>query len=79
MRRDIYASWSFIFYNFRSTEFKREAPELLQDNKPIMQLRGVVKAFPNGTLALRGVDLDIEPGKVHGLLGANGVLQLFPV
>ena len=37
-----------------------------------MQLRGVVKAFPNGTLALRGVDLDIEPGKVHGLLGANG-------
>ena len=23
-------------------------------------------------LALRGVDLDIEPGKVHGLLGANG-------
>ncbi len=37
-----------------------------------MQLRGVVKAFPNGTLALRGVDLDIEQGKVHGLLGANG-------
>ena len=40
--------------------------------KPIMQLRGVAKRFPNGTLALRGVDLDIEPGKVHGLLGANG-------
>ena len=40
--------------------------------QPIMQLRGVVKAFPNGTLALRGVDLDIEQGKVHGLLGANG-------
>ena len=45
---------------------------MLQDNKPIMQLQGVVKAFPNGTLALRGVDLDIEQGKVHGLLGANG-------
>jgi ribose transport system ATP-binding protein len=40
--------------------------------QPIMQLRGVTKAFPNGTLALRGVDLDIEQGKVHGLLGANG-------
>ena len=39
---------------------------------PIMQLRGVVKVFANGTLALRGVDLDIEQGKVHGLLGANG-------
>ena len=35
---------------------------------PIMQLRGVVKVFANGTLALRGVDLDIERGKVHGLL-----------
>ena len=45
---------------------------MLQDNKPIMQLRGVVKAFPNGTLALRGVDLDIDHGRVHGLLGANG-------
>jgi ribose transport system ATP-binding protein len=44
----------------------------MQHDSPIMQLRGVVKAFPNGTLALRGVDLDIEPGKVHGLLGANG-------
>ena len=44
----------------------------MQPVQPIMQLRGVVKSFPNGTLALRGVDLDIEPGKVHGLLGANG-------
>ncbi|RUW78882.1 MULTISPECIES: sugar ABC transporter ATP-binding protein [unclassified Mesorhizobium] len=41
-------------------------------DQPIMQLRGVAKAFPNGTLALRGVDLDIRPGRVHGLLGANG-------
>lgn len=37
-----------------------------------MQLRGVIKRFPNGTLALRGVDLDIVQGKVQGLLGANG-------
>ena len=44
----------------------------MQDNTPIMQLRGIVKGFPNGTVALRGVDLDIEQGKVHGLLGANG-------
>lgn len=44
----------------------------MQHDNPIMQLRGVVKGFPNGTLALRGVDLDIEQGKVHGLLGANG-------
>ncbi|KQQ85653.1 sugar ABC transporter ATP-binding protein [Aureimonas sp. Leaf324] len=44
----------------------------MSSSEPIMKLRGVVKAFPNGTLALRGVDLDIEKGKVHGLLGANG-------
>ncbi len=44
----------------------------MQRDETIMQLRGVVKAFPNGTLALRGVDLDIKQGQVHGLLGANG-------
>ncbi|WP_423066071.1 sugar ABC transporter ATP-binding protein [Devosia sp. CN2-171] len=42
------------------------------DIAPLMRIEGVVKAFPNGTLALKGVDLDIERGKVHGLLGANG-------
>ena len=40
--------------------------------QPIMQLRGVKKAFANGTVALRGVDLEIVLGEVHGLLGANG-------
>ncbi|TIX39723.1 MAG: sugar ABC transporter ATP-binding protein, partial [Mesorhizobium sp.] len=44
----------------------------MQLAQPLMQLRGVAKTFPNGTIALRGVDLAIEQGKVHGLLGANG-------
>ncbi|MEO1969314.1 MAG: sugar ABC transporter ATP-binding protein [Sphingomonadaceae bacterium] len=39
---------------------------------PILQLEGVTKTFPNGTVALRGVDLAIRSGTVHGLLGANG-------
>ncbi len=41
-------------------------------DQPLMRLTGVAKVFPNGTVALKGVDLDIERGRVHGLLGANG-------
>ncbi len=37
-----------------------------------LTLQGVAKTFPNGTVALRGVDLTLAPGRVHGLLGANG-------
>jgi ribose transport system ATP-binding protein len=44
----------------------------MRPGEPIMQLRGIAKTFANGTVALQGVDLDIEQGKVHGLLGANG-------
>jgi ribose transport system ATP-binding protein len=42
------------------------------DNAPLMRLEGVTKTFGNTVTALRGVDLEIERGKVHGLLGANG-------
>lgn len=37
-----------------------------------LTLEEVAKTFPNGTVALAGVDLVLAPGKVHGLLGANG-------
>lgn len=40
--------------------------------KILMRLDGVRKRFPNGTVALSGVDLEIKRGCVHGLLGANG-------
>jgi ribose transport system ATP-binding protein len=39
--------------------------------QPRVSLRGLVKSF-GGTHALRGVDLDVLPGEVHGLLGENG-------
>jgi ribose transport system ATP-binding protein len=43
------------------------------ENVPLMRLEGLKKSFLNGAVvALRGVDLTIERGKVHGLLGANG-------
>ena len=40
--------------------------------RPLLSLKGISKTFPNGTVALRGVDLDVYAGSVHGLLGANG-------
>ena len=36
-----------------------------------ISLRGVVLSFL-GVRAIDGVDLDVEPGKVHGLIGPNG-------
>ena len=36
-----------------------------------IRLKGITKRFP-GTLANDGVDLTIEPGRVHALLGENG-------
>ena len=38
----------------------------------LLRMEGLAKVFPNGTVALRGVDLTIRAGLVHGLLGANG-------
>lgn len=39
---------------------------------PLLEIRGLAKTFPNGTVALRGVNLTVRAGAVHGLLGANG-------
>ncbi len=39
---------------------------------PLLSLKQIAKTFPNGTVALHGVDLEVQAGRVHGLLGANG-------
>jgi NitT/TauT family transport system ATP-binding protein len=39
---------------------------------PIVALRGVGKTFPNGTLALTGLDLDVREGEFLSLLGPSG-------
>jgi NitT/TauT family transport system ATP-binding protein len=38
----------------------------------IVSLRGVAKIFPNGILALDGLDLDVRPGEFLSLLGPSG-------
>lgn len=38
---------------------------------PLLSLRNLSKSF-GGVQALSGVDLDIAPGEIHGLLGTNG-------
>lgn len=39
--------------------------------KPFLSVRGVSKSF-GGVRALKGVDMEVRQGEVHGLVGANG-------
>ncbi len=39
---------------------------------PLVTLRGVGKAFPSGTLALKGFDFDVRDGEFVSLLGPSG-------
>ncbi|MCP8894576.1 sugar ABC transporter ATP-binding protein [Shinella daejeonensis] len=39
--------------------------------KPILEMRGISKSYP-GVAALTAVDLVVERGEVHGLMGENG-------
>lgn len=42
-----------------------------QSVAPALEMVGIGKRFP-GVVALDGVDLSLEPGKVHALMGENG-------
>jgi len=37
-----------------------------------LQIENLVKRYPTGTEALKGVDLSVTPGQFFGLLGPNG-------
>jgi NitT/TauT family transport system ATP-binding protein len=41
-------------------------------NSPLFALRGVGKTFPNGTVALVGLDLEVRDGEFLSLLGPSG-------
>ena len=38
----------------------------------MLEISGLRKVFPNGVVALDGVDLDVPAGKVFGVLGRSG-------
>ncbi|MAT06203.1 MAG: heme ABC transporter ATP-binding protein [Acidimicrobiaceae bacterium] len=39
---------------------------------PLAELSAITKVYPNGVVALRGVDLRLRAGEIHALLGENG-------
>jgi ABC-type sugar transport system ATPase subunit len=38
----------------------------------VLSVRAIGKIYPPSSIALRGVDLELAGGRIHGLLGANG-------
>src|SRR5215510_5173535 len=43
-----------------------------RDGRPLVSIRNVSKQFSNGTLAIRGVDLDVSAGEFMSVLGPSG-------
>jgi NitT/TauT family transport system ATP-binding protein len=54
--------------------FEPQTPDraAVASTRPLLRLSGISKIFPNGMLALGGIDLTIKPGEFVTLLGSSG-------
>ena len=50
----------------------RSAADASRGGRPLVLIRNVSKQFANGTLAIRGVDLDLADGEFVSILGPSG-------
>jgi NitT/TauT family transport system ATP-binding protein len=48
------------------------AEAAVKSSRPLVSIRNVSKQFANGTVAIRGVDLDLRDGEFVSLLGPSG-------
>src|SRR3712207_8841803 len=65
---------SFFFFSSRRrhTRYWRDwSSDVCSSDLGAIELRGVVLAF-GAVRAIDGLDLDLRPGEVHGLIGPNG-------
>ena len=50
----------------------RHTPQPDSSTGPLVELTGITKTYPNGVVALRGVDVAVSAGQVHAIVGENG-------
>lgn len=45
---------------------------ILSNQNNVVEMKNIVKVYPNGVMANEGVDFCVSPGEIHALVGENG-------